>query len=124
MTLLQGAGHGLQTHQQTCLHLDCSLLPYLQDLLVLLCVCMLHLLRRGDVVLEVSASVLPCLKALKEELGDLFQVRSRPQSHEDHVQTNLAGVLVRDDIVVGAVGSSARRQSLRSHGVCWMDVSN
>lgn len=44
----------------------------LQNLLVLLCVCVLHLLGRSNIVFEISASVLPCLQTLREELGDLF----------------------------------------------------
>lgn len=46
----------------------------LQDLLVLLCVCVLHLFGRSNVVFEISASVLPCLQTLSEELGDLFYI--------------------------------------------------
>ena len=32
---------------------------------------MLHLLRSVDIVLEIANSMLPCLEALREELGDL-----------------------------------------------------
>lgn len=67
-------------------------LTHLEHLLVLLGVRMLHLLGGLDVILEVAASVLPCLQALVEELG------------------YLASVLVRDGIVVGRVGGRSGRQ--------------
>lgn len=47
---------------------------YLQDLLVLLGMRVLHLLGCTDVVLEVATSMLPCLEALKEELCNLCGV--------------------------------------------------
>lgn len=44
---------------------------YLQNLLVLLAMRMLHLLSSLDIILEVTTSMLVCLETLKEELGDL-----------------------------------------------------
>jgi hypothetical protein len=66
----------------------------LEHLLVLLGVLVVHLLRCGDVILQVSTGVLPCLQTLVEELG------------------GLAAVLIRDGLVrVGGVGKGACRQS-------------
>lgn len=53
---------------------------------------MLHLLSGLNVILEVTTGVLPCLQALVEELG------------------YLAGILIRDGIVVGHVGGRSGRQ--------------
>lgn len=47
---------------------------YLEDPLVLLAVRMLDLLRRRNVVLEVSNSVLPRLESLSKQPGDLGDV--------------------------------------------------
>lgn len=44
---------------------------YLQDPLILLSVCVVCLLGRCNVVLEVRGGMLPCLEALSEELCDL-----------------------------------------------------
>jgi hypothetical protein len=66
---------------------------HLEHLLVLFGVGMLHLLSGRDVVLEVATCVLPCLQALVEKLGDL------------------AGVLIRDGIVVGHVCSRSGGQA-------------
>ena len=48
-------------------------IAHLQNPLILLSVCMVCLLGRCDVVLEIGGRVLPCLQALGEELRDLQQ---------------------------------------------------
>lgn len=44
---------------------------YLQDLLVLFCMCLFNLLRLGDVVLQVANSMLVGLESLEEQAGCL-----------------------------------------------------
>ena len=49
-------------------------MSYLENLLILLCVGVLHLLRGCNVVFEVTTGMFPGLEALEEELGDLKHV--------------------------------------------------
>lgn len=100
---------------------NCRTRPDLQDLLVFLCMSVLHLLRRLNVVLEVSTSMFPCLKTLGKEPGDLLAVSAaRAWKILDHY---LAVIFIGDRIVFRPVGHRSRRQTLLrgSHCVGYME---
>lgn len=75
MALSKGVGDGLSELSVSVYSLQYPncLMPYLQDLLIFLCLAAMDLFHRGDVLLEIATSMFPCLQTLSEQSSSLHR---------------------------------------------------